>query len=123
MHSEFVTDRKLDFATGGATTAHGAWTPNRPSTLKSKGHGRVLFGLKSGGFQLHKSIVNQRHRDHVFIYTKGVSVELGTKHWKARIHQEGLGPGGIRRPIDPTAKQRRRYSSILSNWIMKGKLI
>lgn len=122
VHSDFVTDRKADFASGGATTGHGAWRPNAASTIKAKGHARILRGSKSGGFQLYRSIVNMRHADHVYTYTPNVSLELGTKHWKARIHQLGLGKGGIRRPIDPTAKQRRSYAFTLTQWVMTGKL-
>ena len=97
---------------------------NRPSTILRKGHSQVLFGTPGGGFQLFKSITSPQHTDHVFSWTKGSnSIELGTKHWKARIHQLGLGKHGvIRRPIDPTTKQRKAYATILVTWVLKGKL-
>ena len=124
IHSQWIKDRKTDFASGGATTGQGRWQANAPTTMKRKGHGRVLFGMPSDGYQLHKSITNSKHTDHVFRWTPGGnSVELGTKHWKARIHHLGLGRKGIvRKPIDPTTAQRNGYATILSNWIMKGTL-
>lgn len=124
IHTEFIEDRKVDFATGGATTQHGAWKANRPRTIRAKGHGRVLFGIPSGGYQLHKSIVNRRHNDHVFNWNSK-TLEIGTRHWKARIHHLGISrnaPGVKRRPIDPTTGQRRRYTRILLDWVMKGTL-
>ena len=124
IHSMWIKDRKADFASAGSTTGHGRWRANAAATIARKGHGRVLFGMPSDGYQLHKSITDARHTDHVFKWTPGgKSVELGTKHWKARIHQLGLGRSGIvRRPVDPTNKQRRAYATVLVNWILKGKL-
>lgn len=130
VHKEFITDRKRDFSTNGTTTQHGAWQANAASTIRSKGHARVLRGRPSGGFQLQKSIVNSRHNDHIFRWQSPTSgargfLEIGTKHWKARIHHLGISknaPGVKRRPIDPTNKQRRGYATIISNWIFKGKL-
>ena len=124
IHSTWIKDRKADFASGGSTTAHGRWQSNALSTMQRKGHGRVLFGMPADGYQLHKSIVDRRHTDHVFRWSPaGNSVELGTKHWKARIHQLGLGAKGIvRRPIDPTPAQRNGYATVLTDWILKGTL-
>ena len=114
----------MDFATGGATTASGAWQANKPSTIQRKGHSQILFGQPGGGYQLFKSITNKKHTDHVFNWVKGGStLEIGTKHWKARIHQLGLGKHGvIRRPIDPTHAQRDQYVGILFRWVMEGTL-
>ena len=124
IHREWIVDRKADFASQGATTAHGRWQSNAASTIRRKGHGRVLFGMPSGGYQLHKSITDKSHTDHVFSWSPGgKALELGTKHWKSRIHHLGLGKGGIkRRPVDPTMKQRQSYASVLSNWIIRGTL-
>jgi len=123
VHKEWIKDRETDFGTGGATTAHGAWKSNKPSTVRRKGHSQVLFGHPSKGFNLFKSVTDSKHTDHVFDWIQGGNfIELGTQHWKARIHTLGLGPGGIRRVIDPTTKQRNGYARILSNWVLKGKL-
>jgi hypothetical protein len=117
-------DRKTDFASQGATTMHGRWQANKASTIKRKGHSMVLRGVPSNGFALMNSIIKRRHVDHIFRWTPGGrTIELGTKDPKARIHQLGLGGLPIRRPIDPTLKQRRHYSTILAEWIFKGKLI
>lgn len=124
VHTEWIADREADFGSGGATTASGAWQANAASTVRGKGHSQVLFGRPGGGFQLFKSITDSKHTDHVFDWTPGGhSVELGTKHWKARIHHLGLGRHGVkRRPIDPTTRQRNAYATVLVNWILKGKL-
>ena len=46
------------FQTRGRTfyTAAGGWAPNKQSTVKAKGHARVLFGKPKDGFRLHKSL-------------------------------------------------------------------
>lgn len=46
------------FKTAGASffTNAGGWAPNAPSTVRKKGHARVLFGKPSEGFRLHKSL-------------------------------------------------------------------
>lgn len=116
-------DRKRDFSSQGATTAHGVWTPNKPSTIARKGHGRILRGIPSKGFQLMNSIIKRRHPDYVQRYDPvGNTMELGTKHWKAEIHREGKGGLPVRRPVDPTTSDRRKYTKVLLNWILKGKL-
>lgn len=120
---EWRLERKADFASQGVTTQHGRWQSNKPSTIKRKGHSRVLRGLPSGGFQLMNSVIKRRHVNHIFNWTPGgTTIELGTKDRKARIHQLGLGGLPIRRAIDPTIKQRRNYATILTKWILEGKL-
>jgi hypothetical protein len=120
---EWRADRKQDFKTQGATTAHGRWQANKASTIRRKGHSRVLRGLPQNGFPLMNSVIKRRHVDHIFRWVQGGrTIELGTKDPKARIHQLGLGGLAIRRPIDPTLKQRRGYSLILSRWLFTGKL-
>lgn len=123
LHTEFVADRADDFATGGATTAGGAWKANARSTVLAKGHGRPLLGNPKGGHHLRQSVVDKKHADHVFIWVEGTgAIEIGTKHWKARIHQHGLGPGGVRKMIDPRTAQREQYAGIFTTWILEGIL-
>lgn len=117
-------DRKRDFDSQGRTTLHGRWQSNAASTIKRKGHSRILRGLPSKGFQLQESVIKRNHVNHIFRWSPGAAtIELGTKDQNARRHQLGLGRGGIiRRAIDPTINDRRKYANTITRWIFRGKL-
>ena len=120
---EWRKDRKRDFRTQGATTLHGRWQANKASTIRQKGHSRILQGRPRNGYQLMSSIIKRRHVDHVFEWVPGGrSIRLGTRDPKSRYHALGLGGLPIRRPVDPNTKDRLKYTRILTRWSLRGKL-